>query len=58
MVKNSPCNAGGEGSIPGLGTKIPHAAGQLSTCGTTRVSCAKMKRLHAAIKTQCGQINT
>ena len=25
-----PSNAGDVGSIPGLGTKIPHAAGQLS----------------------------
>ena len=25
VVKNPPCNAGGETSIPGWGTKIPHA---------------------------------
>ena len=25
MVKTSPSNAGGEGSIPGQGIKIPHA---------------------------------
>ena len=30
VVKNPPSNAGGPGSIPGQGTKIPHAAGQLS----------------------------
>ena len=30
MVKNLPSNAGDAGSIPGQGTKIPHAAGQLS----------------------------
>ena len=30
VVKNLPCNAGDVGSIPGQGTKIPHAAGQLS----------------------------
>ena len=30
MVKNLPYNAGDTGSIPGRGTKIPHAAGQLS----------------------------
>ena len=29
-VKNLPSNAGDVGSIPGRGTKIPHAAGQLS----------------------------
>ena len=27
MVKNLPSNAGDAGSIPGQGTKIPHAAG-------------------------------
>ena len=30
VVKNTPSNAGDVGSIPGWGTKIPHAAGQLS----------------------------
>ena len=30
MVKNPPFNAGDLGSIPGQGTKIPHAGGQLS----------------------------
>ena len=29
MVKNPPFNAGDVGSIPGQGTKIPHATGQL-----------------------------
>ena len=39
-VKNPPSSAGGMGSIPGGGNKIPHAAGQLSpgaaTTGPTR----------------------
>ena len=35
VVKNPPYNAGDAGSIPGQGTKIPHAAGQLSPCTTT-----------------------
>ena len=35
VVKNPSCNAGDTGSIPGRGTKIPHAAGQLSPCATT-----------------------
>ena len=35
VVKNQPSNAGDVGSIPGQGTKIPHAAGQLSLCATT-----------------------
>ena len=30
MVKNPPSNAGDVGSIPGWGTKIPYATGQLS----------------------------
>ena len=35
VVKNPPYNARGSGSTPGQGTKIPHAAGQLSPCTTT-----------------------
>ena len=34
VVKNAPCNARDTGSIPGLGTKIPHVAEQLSPCTT------------------------
>ena len=30
VVKNPPSNAGDTGVIPGRGTKIPHAVGQLS----------------------------
>ena len=30
VVKNPPANARDAGSIPGRGTKIPHAVGQLS----------------------------
>ena len=36
VVKNPPCNAGDAGLIPGQGTKIPHAAGQLSQRASTR----------------------
>ena len=39
VVKNPPSNAGHVGSIPGQGTKIPHATGQLSP-QATRVSSA------------------
>ena len=35
MVKNPPYNAGDMGLIPGRGTKIPHATGQLSLRATT-----------------------
>ena len=40
VVKNPPSNAGDMGSIPGQGTKIPHAAGQLSQrARTTELAC-------------------
>ena len=35
VVKNPPSNAGDAGSIPGQGTKIPHAAGQLGPRAAT-----------------------
>ena len=35
VVKNLPSNAGDSGSIPGQGTKLLRAAGQLSTHATT-----------------------
>ena len=35
MVKNLPSNARDAGSIPGRGTKIPRAAGQLSPLAAT-----------------------
>ena len=35
VVNNLPYNAGDKGSIPGQGTKIPHAARQLSLHATT-----------------------
>ena len=36
VVKNPPSNARDAGLIPGGRTKIPHAAGQLNLCTTTR----------------------
>ena len=39
MVKNPLANGGDSGSIPGLGTKIPHATGQLSPCTKTPRGC-------------------
>ena len=35
VVKYPPANAGDTGSIPGLGTQIPHATGRLNLCPTT-----------------------
>ena len=40
VVKNPPSNAGDVGLIPGWGTKIAHARGQLSLHTTTREVCA------------------
>ena len=40
VVKNPPYNARDMGSIPGWGTRIPHAAGQLSPHTTaTELMC-------------------
>ena len=60
MVRNLPCNAGDASSIPGWGTKIPHAAEKLSPSTTAKDSCmppgkllnGASKMLHAATKTQ------
>lgn len=38
VVMNMPYNAGDTSLIPGKGTKIPHAAGQLSPSSATRES--------------------
>ena len=35
VVKNPPCNAGDVGSVPGQGTKIPHAVKEPSPQATT-----------------------
>ena len=47
VVKNLPSNAGDEGSILVRGTKIPHAAGQLSLGAVTREACTPQQRTHA-----------
>ena len=49
VVKNLPSNAGDVSSIPGQGTKTPHAMVQLSLCTTMKD--------HATTKTQHNQIN-
>ncbi|XP_055441259.1 uncharacterized protein LOC129655187 isoform X1 [Bubalus kerabau] len=48
VVKNPPCNAGDQGSIPGRGTKIPHAEEQLSWSATTihQESMCRNRRSH------------
>ena len=35
LFRNPPGNAGNVGSVPGLGTKIPHTAEQLNRLATT-----------------------
>ena len=47
VVKNLSCYAGDFSLIPGRGTKIPHAAGQLSPCDTTREPDCCNYRAHA-----------
>ena len=64
-VKTLPCNAGYWGLIPGGGTKIPHAVGQLSPYTTTGESCVPQQKIpRAAVKvpsataeTGCNHIN-
>jgi len=46
VVKSPPCNAGDMSLIPGQGTKIPHAAGQLSPGAATTESCALEPACH------------
>ena len=43
MIKNPPSSSGDEGSIPGWGTKIPHALGQLRP-GPQKRACALKKK--------------
>lgn len=49
MVNNLPTSAGDAGSIPGWGTEIPQAVGQLSAHATTRVPVLKPLRLPAVV---------
>ena len=43
VVKNLPCNTKDMGSIPGRGTKTPHAMEQLSSCAQLESSSATTK---------------
>ena len=52
VVKNLPSNAGDVGSIPGWGTKIPHAAGQLSPRATTTELVRLNERAHVRQTTE------
>ena len=61
VVENPSCNIGDTCSIPGWGTKIPHAVGQLSPRATTKEPERHNYRAHAlwslgaATKTQYSQ---
>ena len=44
MVKNPSSDAQDVGSIPGWGTKIPHATGQLSLCASTKTREANWEK--------------
>ena len=51
MVKNLPSTAGDVGSIPGQGTKIPHAVQQLSPCAaTTESSSYNQREAHGVLQ--------
>ena len=58
VVKNPPPNAENTGLIPGRGTKIPHASGQLSPRAATtehvshswREACALQRKIPRAAK--------
>ena len=52
MVKNRPSNSGDAGSIPGRGTKIPHAVGQLSPGATTTELLHLNERAHVPQTTE------
>ena len=53
VVKNPPYKAGDAGSIPGQGTKIPHATGQLSPCTSTRESACRKLQSPCALEPAC-----
>ena len=48
VFRNSPCNAGGAGSIPDRETKIPHAAGQPESLHAARKNPRTQLRPDAA----------
>ena len=52
VAKNPPSNAGDRGLIPGQGTKIPHATGQLSLRVTTTELMYLNERAHVLQTTE------
>ena len=58
VVKNLPCNAEDADSIPGQGTKIPHATVQLSPRVTARACEARGETPHDAVAASCAATST
>ena len=61
MVKHPPCKVGDPGLIPGWDDPTCHGAASLRTtateaCKPQRLLTATRESPHAAVKTQCGQI--
>ena len=50
VVKNLPCNTEDMGTVPGWGTRNPHAISQLSLCVTMRRCCELQLGPNAANK--------
>jgi len=44
VVKNSPYNSWDKGSMPGQGTEILHAMGQLSQCATAKTTHSQINK--------------
>ena len=49
-VRNPPCNVENPVSVPGQGTKIPHATEQLNPCATTAEPTPQPESLCTATK--------
>ena len=56
VVQKLPSDAGGVGSIPGQGTKIPHAAEQLSCHTSTTEPMLHSKRSDGTEKPSFGRV--
>ena len=48
LVKNMLSSAGDTGLIPGWGTKIPYATGQLSLCAAMKTQCLQTENKQVA----------
>ena len=53
MVRNLPSNSGDAGSIPGQGTKVPHATGQISQCAKLEKPSCLHCRAHVLRTPSC-----